>query len=1439
MTTQAVQSPAFPRFRGGFGKSSRTKEAKAKTGDDDDDWVIPYNGPYEAPPPPRRPKARDSWGDPLEDYADDDSMLDARELHLRYGGHNDFNNAQSSGGSRPVEEERKGRTRDRSFSVMSGRTTSSGALDPNRASLATNRRSTVSSSLRPPVPSYINLDSMGGVGESPVPHIRNARDNNRISLASIFGLGGLVRKTASSPALSVDRASSARKGGRSSRPNTSEKSIRRTESPQPRRSTSTDSRHSRRPYVPNESRLRQTDKTSLTATDEEDYYNSYYSTLIAKDDEPRHHPLAYSQQQSPNSSLSSPNSNSPRNPTNVSRQNSTSTTSAHPYAYVFPQLRIPDPPRTAPPVPTPQMASAQVPSPSNYHPPRLTFTTATGQQQQQQGPNSADAAHPAFSPRSAGARSLRSPSSTPDLRIRVPATAMVPSAKTNKNHPGFSFPKGKDKWLSAETWCDALLFPRPRLKLKQDPVEGPILESSGRIVSPPSTPLGQDDFGFSDQQQRPREPGFASRVLAHSRSMVDLNKGKKKAEDIQHPLASSSNGPHASRTETKTQAQSARPPRPKSFAQDDLALPTPTPSLARVLLEGEMLETQRQAWQKQAANSWGNKRARSVSRTRAKSLTKQGRQQQAKHQHQSSMEYIAARACLGSQPMTPVIIPAKPASSYFSDATTTTMTTERSRGSHFRGDSFGKTTTSSKTHSKGHSRNESWGKSAVKMAKNTVICGHTTDDEESSIIGDRSSDRVVDLEGALKRNDTRVIRLADPAHIPVDRGLAVHPSPPQHQQSYTTRPRHTPSPADSRLSDSKVGIALGTPPEETSDYIPNHPYAQGGLSFTNTPAPPSADKPPRPADYAGPHPSVVTGLKPPQIPETVARHKLPPHMVLHPYAQQRPPSNRDSYLDANGLIGQYRSEDATPHPSKMWAQLSPGVVREVLPEDLKYSPFLPDSIQPSPDRDRQSIAINDMVGLGEALVNATRYGPGGGSQDHGTASASGGSHAPPSRQDSEHSVWEEQEEGHHGLELPEFGYRPRRNGFMDFSSSSLVRPNLEDTQKPSDPSTMHNHASSQLEYLPTPPTTTEREPSTAETVESSPPESPRPLGSPHDLEGFQDLFYRPNPNTTGRTPREAALPETPSPPNGSANPWDLMPNRRTGNSSLTSLARQLTDEFEAMALERLGERFAEGRSSSQFSQSPTNSFRRQTPLRRPTDSSLQFVFEEVLAGSAQENGARDSMIVDDHEPIHAFQPSETLPEDVQSSRASSFIEGTVEDDPTAVFRVGRVESVSTPPTISSSHHLSAEQSAFVHDQERRRSGGLESPLSPEQERGRVSSSLQPPTEATRSSYMTTSTLSRMSGLSDFPTPPKDDYLSAKHHVSMLSSYFNEAHAQSDAQAEGRQSHLSPVPPTPQEELGEEDLLQHVTFGVNQNAATVAEGLSSQSPPPPNVPAPPF
>jgi len=122
-------------------------------------------------------------------------------------------------------------------------------------------------------------------------------------------------------------------------------------------------------------------------------------------------------------------------------------------------------------------------------------------------------------------------------------------------------PKPKDRWLSAETWCDALLFPRPKLKLKQGKnatifsqgdesfIGGPA--PSGRIISPPPSPVvGEWDIEISGEEaqlqsilrdqaegsgesgtvQKQREPGIPSRVLAHSKS-VELHKksGKEKS----------------------------------------------------------------------------------------------------------------------------------------------------------------------------------------------------------------------------------------------------------------------------------------------------------------------------------------------------------------------------------------------------------------------------------------------------------------------------------------------------------------------------------------------------------------------------------------------------------------------------------------------------------------------------------------------------------------------------------------------------------------------------------------------------------------------------------------------------------------------------------------------------------------------------------------------
>jgi hypothetical protein len=81
---------------------------------------------------------------------------------------------------------------------------------------------------------------------------------------------------------------------------------------------------------------------------------------------------------------------------------------------------------------------------------------------------------------------------------------------------------------------------------------------------------------------------------------------------------------------------------------------------------------------------------------------------------------------------------------------------------------------------------------------------------------------------------------------------------------------------------------------------------------------------------------------------------------------------RDSYLDSNGPIAQYRSEDGKPHPSKMWAQLSPGVLKEILPDDLQYSPYISDKIGVKGTNvgyEKLRVqSIHDMVGVAESLT---------------------------------------------------------------------------------------------------------------------------------------------------------------------------------------------------------------------------------------------------------------------------------------------------------------------------------------------------------------------------------------------------------------------------------------------------------------------------------------
>ena len=628
-----------------------------------------------------------------------------------------------------------------------------------------------------------------------------------------------------------------------------------------------------------------------------------------------------------------------------------------------------------------------------------------------------------------------------------------------------------------------------------------------------------------------------------------------------------------------------------------------------VLEQGEQLANDRKAWQMQAQSSFGNKQARTLVKARSKSLAN-GRRRG--HQAQNSLDYLAAQACLGNQNFHPTLST--------TDLYTTNAGSSR-KNSHSKNASLAATLSKS---SKSHSRNDSWSRPAVKMAMSTAaICGFPATDDEV-IVRERGDARAASLEGAIKRDGTKVIRLADPVHLPVD-----HRGPRPINASPDSSIRRSPSPSNG--SDRRVAVALGTPPlrDDQSDFSfhPSHPYAQGGLSFS-VPGPSSQTRIDRGVGFAGPHPSINSGVDVSLIPDTLARHKLPPHLYLHPYVQG---FSRDSYFDKNGLLAQFRSGDETPHQNKMWAQLSPGVLREVLPNDIQYSPFTPspeNNISPVSAYSRNSIEqINDTIGVGVTLANAesVRRSPAGRT---GTNDADSDI-IPISQVDGDRQSQDS---------LPERTIRQpiEHNLAISEDSDATVKP----------PLTNQIVSSSIKQRSSTPTSPSDRAVTISPTVtssSSSPPHTPRRLGSLNDLDGFQDLFYRPS-NDLQRTPMEAALPDTPAPPHLSKASWDHV-RRNKAESGLTSLARHLSEEFELITQER------ERLSRHSSIQTPTPQ-QMGTLSRQLTVRSYKFVSEEASHPELVPELERHA--------IQAFRPSDSLPEDIESSRASSDIESTDE-----------------------------------------------------------------------------------------------------------------------------------------------------------------------------------
>jgi serine/arginine repetitive matrix protein 2 len=470
------------------------------------------------------------------------------------------------------------------------------------------------------------------------------------------------------------------------------------------------------------------------------------------------------------------------------------------------------------------------------------------------------------------------------------------------------------------------------------------------------------------------------------------------------------------------------------------------------------------------------------------------------------------------------------------------------------------------------------------------------------------------LESALKRDGTRVIRLADPAQIYVDHGLSAN-----------VTPLTSTSPTPSGTSESKIGIALSTPPmiddatDRESIRFLAHPYAQAGLySYTPAAAPATGSRSEKGSDYAGPHPSMITGAQP-KNPDVSSRHRLPPQAASHPYAQ---PSTPDLYIADQKIV---REDSDVPPPAKMWAQWSPGVLREILPNDIQYSPFMSEKDEAS---SRNSRIIYDTVGVGEALAYAVRPKA---SKDSGLGTSE------------DHALIQEGELGRQ--QSTGFSSLAKRSYRQPVQYDATRPPYLTQAQKPSDPSSAHTFTSSPLVPPPTPPGYRRNESSGTDDIRgastspgmtsenSSPPHSPQSFGSPDDLESYRDLFFKPN----------AQQREEPTDVNTVASAplsWDANSRSRRTGSGLTSLARQLSADFEQMARERESSEY----SRSSMSMAPHAAF-----VRRPTDASLEFVFEEV----SQPDSRNSSVSPPDHSTISAFHPSVNIPEDVESSRASS------------------------------------------------------------------------------------------------------------------------------------------------------------------------------------------
>ena len=340
------------------------------------------------------------------------------------------------------------------------------------------------------------------------------------------------------------------------------------------------------------------------------------------------------------------------------------------------------------------------------------------------------------------------------------------------------------------------------------------------------------------------------------------------------------------------------------------------------------------------------------------------------------------------------------------------------------------------------------------------------------------------------------------------------------------------------------------------------------------------------------------------------RHRLPPNAsrvysstMLHPYANVSDSRPRPML----------KVPVQNPNPtSRMFAQVKTGEVREIQPDEIQYSPYS----QPSPSKTASSSYITDALGVEEALNVAFQRG------DPSVKSETG------ERNDTASEVVHAEQE--------EFDYQK----FMPLHSSSsriavLPRQDSDDRdswQKPLTPAALRANLSkeSSLGQI---------------SLESSPMTSPRHFTTTDDVDEYNDLFYRPGRQSSDefrRTPSSELVKGIISREAGGSGEGLAKPSSSTTSiSALQNLTRQLSEEY--------GSQF-----DDEHTFGPNEAEALEDDYRESQDDS-QAVTDEHRHVSLSPSGSALPLRMQASRPM-SFSASPLIPEDVESSRASSILE---------------------------------------------------------------------------------------------------------------------------------------------------------------------------------------